>query len=774
MSRTRPGSAAVPNAAAARATLGGVGTAGQETPARPGPPGPAEGQSFHGWLTSLDGYEGQVAGLGFYPPRGAETVAYDGRFAPLLSRLGLSPYTHQAEAFALLEGGVNPVVATPTASGKSLCYQLPILEAVAGGGTALYLAPTKALARDQLGKLTDLQARAGAAGEVRTFDGDTPASERRSARAAGCILTNPDMLHYGILPYHHLWAGFLGRLRYLVLDELHSYRGVLGTHVANILRRLLRVARHYGAEPQVIAASATIGNPARHAENLTGLPVRTVTTDGAPQGAREFIFWRPPLLPGRDGRRRSPNTEAAWLAAQFARSGVRSIFFCNSRKSAELLRRYATDQLPPEDAPLLQSYRAGYTAEDRRWLEEGFRKGDIMVLTATSALELGIDVGAVDAVVMVGWPGSHMALWQRAGRAGRAGRRSLALLIPGNDPLDEYYLQHPELVTEGRVEDAVADPFNSEIHPLHLACAAAELPLRAGEELIAPWCDLRATPGLARSGERWVAARRRPHRRLAVRGSLGRRVTLVDGFGRVIGESDEGSALRDLHPGAVYLHQGETYLVGQLDLEGGRALLLPHIEEFYTQARSETDVEVLGEEGRFGRARVVRVRVSHQVTGYVMKRYLTEAVLDERLLDLPEVSYPTQALCFSAADVAQAVPAPLLPGALHALEHAMIGLLPAFVLCERADVGGVSYPHYPATGEPLVFIYDGYPGGVGYARAGAERFSEWLRATRELLGRCACEGGCPRCVLSPKCGNGNQVLDKRAAYALAGALLDTC
>jgi len=744
-------------------------------------------ESFHALLTGLESYEDQVASYAFYPPRkGRSADDATGRYAARLATLALTPYLHQARALALVEARHNVVVATPTASGKSLVYQLPTLEAAAEGATSLYLYPTKALAHDQLGRLRAMADRLGLgllAGGIATYDGDTPSSLRAAVREdVRCALTNPDMLHYGVLPYHARWARFLGSLDTIVLDELHSYRGVLGTHVANIVRRLLRIARSYGAAPRLIAASATIGNPLEHATALSGEPFELIEEDDAPRGAREFILWRPALVGGGGGaagRRRSATTEAADLAAAFVRQGVKSIFFCNSRKVAELLRRYASGHLRGEEVPLLQSYRAGYSAEDRRLIEQGFKRGDIRVLTATSALELGMDIGGVDAVVLVGYPGSKMALWQRSGRAGREGRRALTLLIPGNDPLDEYYLHHPDLLTEGRIEDAVADPFNSELHPLHVACAAAERPLRDEERgMVDPSLELASVPGLHRIGGGWAHMGRYPHRRVRIRGSGDRMVRLKDATGRSLGTADLATALRELHPGAVYLHQGEPYLVVRLDLDRGLAELLPHIEDYYTQPRSETDIEVLPgaprETGTLASPagiEVGRVRVRTSITSFVRKRYLSGQVLDERALDLPELSYPTQALWFRASAVEDAVRPDELPGALHALEHTLIGLLPAFVLCERADVGGVSYPHYPPTGESTVFIYDGYPGGVGYARAGASQFVPWLIAARDLLRDCPCESGCPRCVLSPKCGNGNQYLDKGAARKLADALL---
>lgn len=738
-----------------------------------------EALSFHPnyttWLKTLEGYDEQIASFSFFPPREkGEKVVYDGKFKSLLNDFGIQPYKHQAEALVLIEAGHHLVVATPTASGKSLSYQLPTLAALQEDKTALYLFPTKALAHDQLAKLKALAEQLELFDLVASYDGDTASTKRRKIRDSfKCLLTNPDMLHYGILPYHEKWARYLGALSYIVIDEMHSYRGVMGTHVANILRRLLRLAKHYGATPQVIAASATIANAAEHAQNLTGLEFTAITEDYGPRAARELIFWQPPLVSEKgDGRRRSATTEAAWLAGQFVKAGLKTIFFCNSRKSAELLRRYTTKYLDATEANLVQSYRAGYTSEDRRLIEEGFKKGDITVLTATSALELGVDIGGVDAVVLVGYPGSMTALWQRAGRAGRSGTRALTLLIAGDDPLDEYYLNHPELITEGKVEKAIADAFNTEIHPLHVACAAAEKPIAESEDYVAKWLEPPPNSKLLKRNGKWIHLGRYPHKQVAVRGTGGKRIVLKDGFDNTIGISDFETALRELHSGAVYLHQGDTYLVAKLDLEAGVATLVPHIEDYYTQTRSVTDIEVIESQFQLYGVWVGRVRVSTDYTSFVKKRYFRETILDERLLDLPQVAYTTQALWFDVTDIKAAVPPQDLPAAMHALEHTLIGLLPAFVLCERADVGGVSYASYPENEKPLIFIYDGYPGGVGYTRAGTTLFPAWLQAAIDLLKDCPCKNGCPRCVLSPKCGNGNQYLDKQAAQALANKLLN--
>jgi len=758
---------------------------------QPSPSSEIEG-SFHAWLAGVSGGHEQVRAHAFMPPRSARYEAAGSPWQDLLERLAVRPYAHQARALRALSAGDDVVLATGTASGKSLVFQLPALHALAAGETTLAIMPTKALAADQLLRW---RAAAEALGldpeQIVRYDGDTPAAERRRCRQqAAVLITNPDMLHYGLLPFHASWHGFLSALRWLVLDEVHAYRGVLGVHVANVVRRALRLAADHGSAPQLVAASATIGNPAQHLGRLSGRPAVAIDADDAPRGAREVIVWRPSDAPGDASRRRSAAVEAAEVGVALAGAGVKTLVFSNTRRGAELVRRYAVQAAPPAMQAAIMSYRGGYTAEDRERIAAGFKSGDVRLLVATSALELGVDVGGVDAVIMVGYPGSQAAFWQRSGRAGRGTERSLTLWIPGPDPLDEYYLLHPERLLDGVPEDAIADPWNDELHPLHVCCAAAERPLRADEALLAPWLDLEQVPGLARqrseAGERWHSTRRYPHRAVRVRGGYGPdRVRLRDADGRTLGLVDGAEALRDLHPGAVYLHQGEAFVSARLDLDRGEALLLPHIEDYYTQARSETDIEVLEVWPQGLRAgataahdhivapppgvTVGRVRVRTQVTGYVRRRFRQRGVLDERPLDLPEVTYDTQALWFCVDDVASAVPVGSVGSAMHALEHTLIGLLPAFVMCERADVGGVSYPSYPADGRATIFVYDGHPGGVGYARAGAAVFERWLAAAVELLARCPCSGGCPRCVLSPKCGNGNQFLDKLAARDLGRA-----
>ncbi|PZA08371.1 MULTISPECIES: DEAD/DEAH box helicase [unclassified Meiothermus] len=728
------------------------------------PPEISPHPSYADWLRSLEGYAGQLRFARTLPAKPPQKSAYRGEFAEVLKRLGFSPYAHQVEAFADIQSGRNLVAATSTASGKSLIFQVPVLKAALEGKSAILLYPTKALAHDQLARLQQMAAKLELEGTIFPYDGDTPDKQRRLAREKGrVILTNPDMLHFGLLPLHPEWAGFLGQLRYLVIDELHAYRGVFGTHVALILRRLLRLARHYGASPQIIAASATIANPAEHGENLTGEGFAQVSAALA-KAEREFVVWVPKALDKKGQVRRSANLEAALLARYAAEAGLRALVFANSRRTAELVARYA-------GVPEVRPYRAGYTAAERRRLEASLRAGETKVLVSTSALELGVDIGELDMVVLLGYPGSLSAFWQRAGRAGRGNRRALVVWIPREDPLDEYYLERPELLLAGSAESAVADPENPVLYPLHLHCAARELPIHPTEAIYHPLLSA----GLVQKGERLYSPKRSPHRELTLRG-MGYTFTLKDAQGRVLGTLDERQAYWEAHPGAVYLHAGESYLVRNLDLERREIVLLPGLEEYYTQPRAETNLDALEGYEVLPGVWVGKVNLRERVTGYVKKRFVSETVLEEVALVMPELSFQTEAVWFHPNGEAPGLAEVLLPGAIHALEHAMIGLLPLFVLAERADVGGVSYPFYPrplpSEGGATIFIYDGYPGGVGYAKAAARQFPRWIQATRDLLRSCPCEGerGCPRCTMSPKCGNGNQPLDKKSALALAEAL----
>lgn len=753
-------------------------------------------QTYAEWLREIEGYAGQLAFVRELPARPPQKTTYNGLFSGVLMALGLQPYSFQAEAFEQMEQGLHLVLATSTASGKSLVFQAPVLKAALEGGTSLLLYPTKALAHDQLGRLRRMGRVLAIEEHIYTYDGDTPETQRQKARQKGhALLTNPDMLHFGLLPRHADWAEFLSKLRYLVLDELHAYRGVFGTHTALILQRLLRLAWHYGATPQVIAASATIANPAEHAQRLTGLPFVQVTANPS-RAEREFAVWIPKALDKQGQHRRSPNLEAALLARHAAEQGLRTLIFTNARRTAELVARYAADER-------VRPYRAGYTAKERRKLEQALQEGEVRVLVSTSALELGVDIGGLDAVILLGYPGSVSSFWQRAGRAGRAGRRSLVLWIPREDPMDAFFEEHPELLLSRAPESAIVDPENPILFPLHAHCAARELPIALPDvqtgfsqdippldPFYKPWQNIQ--PPLVERYNRLYTPLRQPHQALVLRG-FGWSFSLRDNTGKLLGTLDERQAYWEAHPGAVYLHQGESYLVRNLDLEQREIVLLPGLEDYYTQPRAETEIEVLQGEEILSGIWVGSVVLRERVTGYVKKRFVSETVLEEVALLMPELSFQTEAVWFHPCAGLEVLPTlervgpiearwpdqtflseALVPSAIHALEHTLIGLLPLFVLAERQDMGGVSYPFYPrplpSGSGPTLFIYDGYPGGVGYARAAARQFPRWITAARDLLQRCPCKEGCPRCILSPKCGNGNQYLDKQAALLLAEAL----
>jgi DEAD/DEAH box helicase domain-containing protein len=656
----------------------------------------------------------------------------------------------------------------------------------------LYLSPTKALATDQLRAVRALNLVAVRAA---TYDGDTPREERDWVRRHGrFVLTNPDMLHRGILPRHGDWASFLRHLRYVVVDECHSYRGVFGSHVALVLRRLRRVCARYGASPVFVLASATVSSPETSASRLTGLPVVPVTDDASPRGATEFALWEPPLLPDYGGEhgapvRRSATAETADLLADLVVEGARTIAFVRSRRGAEsvsLSARRALSEAAPELVDRVAAYRAGYLPEERRALEARLQSGDLVGVAATNALELGLDVSGLDAVVLTGWPGTVASVWQQAGRAGRAGQGALAVFVARDDPLDTYLVHHPQALFGRPVETTVLDPANPYVLGPHLGCAAAELPLTQEDlALFGQPDDVRLVlddlvrRGVLRSRPRgWFwTSRERPE--VDIRGTGGPPVRLVEtGTGRLLGTVDGSSAHSQAHTGAVYLHQGESWLVDDLDLEESVALVHAEEPEYSTSARDITDIAIVeelratsydGVELRFG-----TVDVTHQVVAYLRKRIGSGEVLGEEPLDLPPRQLRTRAVWYAVEprllEVAGLSSADV-PGAAHAAEHAAIGLLPLFATCDRWDIGGVSTALHPDTGTCTVFVYDGHPGGAGFSEQGYVRGSAWLRATREAIASCECPNGCPSCVQSPKCGNGNEPLDKAGAVRLLDVVL---
>jgi DEAD/DEAH box helicase domain-containing protein len=738
------------------------------------------------------------------PARVGRHADWPGWTAPLLvDRLRLAgverPWEHQVRAAELVRGGSSVVVATGTASGKSLAYLLPVLTALLEDDRAgaLYLSPTKALATDQLRAVRALNLTAVRAA---TYDGDTPREERDWVRRYGrLVLTNPDMLHFGVLPRHADWASFLRGLKYVVVDECHTYRGVFGSHVALLLRRLRRVCARYGASPVFVLASATVSEPEVSASRLTGLDVVPVTDDASPRGATEFALWEPPLLPDYGGEhgapvRRSANAETGELLADLVTEGARTIAFVRSRRGAEsvaLSARRAVEEAVPELAPRVAAYRAGYLPEERRELERRLQDGDLLGVAATNALELGVDVAGLDAVLLTGWPGTVASVWQQAGRAGRSGQSSLAVFVARDDPLDTYLVHHPHGLFGRPVESTVLDPANPYVLGPHLCCAAAELPLTEDDLALFAGSDAEMTAlrllladlvrrGILRSRPRgWFwTSRERPD--VDLRGTGGPPVRLVEaGTGRLLGTVDASSSHSQAHAGAVYLHQGAAYVVEQLDLEEAVALVRRDDPEYSTSARDVTDITIVetlrsrkldGVELHFG-----TVDVTNQVVSFLRKRLGSGEVLGEEPLDLPPRELRTRAVWYVVDDdvLADARLEPAdVPGAAHAAEHAAIGLLPLFATCDRWDIGGVSTALHADTGACTVFVYDGHPGGAGFAERGYRRGALWLRATRDAIASCECATGCPSCVQSPKCGNGNEPLDKAGAVRLLTALLD--
>ncbi|WP_216213728.1 DEAD/DEAH box helicase [Amycolatopsis aidingensis] len=715
------------------------------------------------------------------------------------------PWAHQVEAASLIRSGRHVVIATGTASGKSLGYQLPVLAGLAEApkAGALYLAPTKALGADQLRAVSAMDP-----GWVRpaAYDGDTPMAERDWVRAhARWVFTNPDMLHRGILPAHGRWARLFRRLTHVVVDECHSYRGVFGSHVALLLRRLRRVARRYGSDPVFVLASATTADPDEFATRLSGVDCTPVVTDTSPRGARTVALWEPPLLDelaGENGApvRRSAGAEAARILAELVIEGARSLAFVRSRRGAELTALGARRILSEVDSSLpelVAAYRGGFLPEERRELEAALLSGELLGAATTNALELGVDIAGLDAVVLAGYPGTLASFWQQAGRAGRAGDDALVVFVARDDPLDTYLVHHPAAVLDRPVETAVLDPANPYVLAPQLACAAAELPLTAAELETFGGAAARAVLDslvedkvLRRRASGWYwTSRDRPQAEVDIRGSGGEQVAVVESdTSRMLGTVDAASACSTVHTGAVYLHQGSSYVVDELDLEAGLALVHAETPEWTTSAREVVDISVLAtqREEVYGEVRAClgEVAVTSQVVGYLRKLPSGE-VLDQVPLDLPEQRLQTRAVWYTVSDEllrgeawnkgrapggAGLLPA-RIPGALHAAEHAAIGLLPLFATCDRWDIGGVSTALHEDTGEATVFVHDGHPGGAGFADRGFAALVPWLAATREAIVSCECPAGCPSCVQSPKCGNGNDPLDKAGAVVVLDIVL---
>ncbi|HEY8704484.1 MAG TPA: DEAD/DEAH box helicase [Gaiellaceae bacterium] len=731
------------------------------------------------WDDLLQGEE--LAYLTTEPPREPRTAPLpDGLHPELraaLARQGVERlYAHQAEAWTTARAGGHVMITTGTASGKTLAFNLPVLDTLATDpkNRALYLYPTKALAQDQARALGEL-----AVPRVRTaiYDGDTPHEQRGQIRKwANLILTNPDMLHIGVLPRHDLWADVLHNLRYVVIDEAHVYRGVFGSHVANVLRRLRRLARVYDADPQFIFASATIANPGELAHSLLGDSATVIGDDAAPRAERTIALWNPELIDVELDLRASPLGDAARLLASLVQRDLRTICFAKSRKAAELVHRMAADRVDTETAKRLAPYRAGYTPQQRRDIERRLVQGELLGVSCTDALELGIDIGLLDCAISVGFPGTVASLRQQWGRAGRRGH-GLAVMVASEDALDQYFMREPETLLGRRVEAAILDHANPRVLDGHVAAAAFEAPIDDGDRATLGDEALERAPHvpeLQHTPRGWVwAGKDYPAARTSLRSTTPDSFTVIDATtGSLLGVVERERAYATVHAGAVYLHMGEQWLVRELDLLARHAVVEPFAGDWYTQAKKETSTDIeepVRVERRLGLTLTFgRVSVTEQVVAYQRKSIRDQTTIDTMQLDLPATTFDTEAVWYipSARHLEGLEVMPTLLSSLHAAEHSMIAVLPLWAMCDRWDIGGLSTNVHHDTGEATVFIYDGHPGGVGIAERGFDQFEGWVADTVRMLEGCPCERGCPSCVQSPKCGNLNEWLDKAGALTL--------
>lgn len=707
---------------------------------------------------------------------GAASSPIDSLLSSRLSALGLGDlYTHQARAYDEAMAGNDLVVVTGTNSGKTLCYNLPALQFALREPAArmLYLFPTKALAQDQLGKLEELLP--GSPIRFATYDGDTPQAQRSAIRkSAHVILTNPDMLHVGILPGHENWSKFLRSLRLIVLDEMHVYRGVFGSHVGAIMRRLLRLCEYQRSRPQIIACSATIGNPKELFTKLTGREPVVIDEDGSPRGKRTFVFWNPPEL--GQGRRMSSNVVTSEIMVGLAEQGKRTLAFNRARVSAELVLRYARQraknggEIPPSS---IESYRAGYTVKERRQIEQSLFKGELLAVSATNAMELGVDIGMLDAVVMNGYPGTVSSFWQQSGRAGRGTRDGLAIMVAHDDPLEQFLLRNPDMVMDAQIERVAVNPENPQILSQQLRCAAHERPISPmelaefGESAlgVAESLDMAGDLKL-QAGHFYYPSHEAPAPGINIRGSGGEQFSLVvqaEDRVQVLGTMERWRAMQQAHAGAVYLHRGGNYVVKELDLDRREASLLNLDTDYYTQSIVQSVVESRWDlrscDLRGAKASLCGITVTDSVTGFRLKSVETDNLLGTEELELPSSTYETLAVRFDlpmqeGADAASS---------LHGVEHALMAIAPLVSGTDRGDLGSAWYAFYPETFSTAIFVFDRTPGGVGLAERLFDSLPGWVSGARQLLASCPCEAGCPACLLSARCEANNESLSKNGA-----------
>jgi len=729
-------------------------------------------------------YEGQIENAPCLLPREAEYAEPERPMHPVLQQrlreIGIERlYSHQAAAFDLASANKDVVVTTGTGSGKTLCYNLPVLHALLSepAAKALYLFPTKALTQDQLGKLRELTPPGI---EMQTYDGDTPRSERAAIRRkAHIILSNPDMLHTGILPNHASWTKFLKNLRFLVLDELHAYSGVFGSHVALVISRLLRLCAWHGNHPQIISCSASIRNPLELFRSLTGREAELVERDGSPRGVRMFVFWNPPSI--GEGYRKSSIAETARLMSTLVRMGVRALVFSQSRIASELVLSYAKKELEeasPALSKVIESYRGGYTPQERRQIERRLFHGEIFALSTTNAMELGVDIGSLDAVVINGYPGSVSSLRQQGGRAGRGAKDGLAIFVARDDPLEQFLMRHPEIAWEGKAESVRIHPGNPYVLAPHLICAAHEKPISVSELDAFPPQSLDMLESLEKEGtlERrsgmWFFPRSEsPAAEIGLRSS-GREFTIFSN-GKVLGSLEEWRAYHSAHEGAIYMHRGENYLVTNLDLRAGKVEVENVTADYYTQSLVTTSVypegQIRKKEFSGGGMIYLTLKVTNSVDGYLKKSLKTNEVISREALDLPPYSFRTLGLCFDVRCCDEEDQNWIY--GVHALEHLLIALAPVVARCEPRDLGSAYYPFWLPTMSPAIFVFDSVPGGSGICEALYAESEDWLAHVKEQLMNCHCREGCPSCILSPRCPYSNQSLSKAFAQRIISAVV---
>jgi DEAD/DEAH box helicase domain-containing protein len=744
-------------------------------------------QDFINSLKEAAEYRDILSHYHYLPEKPVEYVAGEAGLAPpvvaALARLGISRlYCHQGEALRAIRAGKDLLVATPTSSGKTLIYNLPVLESLLqeSRSHALYLFPLKALEQDQLKALQELDAALPYPFlTAAIYDGDTPPAKRQAIKAKPphVLISNPDMLHLGLLPYHASWSGFFARLKFVVIDEVHTYRGIMGSHMAQVLRRLRRICAHYGSNPQFILSSATIAQPEFFVRMLTGLDLEIIAESGAPQSGRHFLFLNPP-----GG---APVT-AAQVFAQAIRQGLNTICFTQARKLTELIHVWS-QRLAPETRRFISSYRAGFLPEERREIEHALASGKMRGVISTSALEMGIDIGGLDVCILVGYPGTMVTTWQRAGRVGRQGRDSLIVLVAQADALDQYFIKYPEEFFGRPLETAVVDPDNPFVVKAHLPCAAQELPLKVKDETFfdlkvheAVIAELAQERHLLHSaaGDAWFARARFPQKEVNIRGVGESFAIFQTGKKRPLGSIDGHRALRECHPGAVYLHKARTWVVEKLDLARRNVWVIPIEPNYFTRIQTDKETEILEvlasrQVARFT-AHIGRLKVTEHLLSYEKRRLPGQELLGQVSLELPPQIFETVGMWLEIPDgVKNAVygAGRHFMGGIHALEHVLISMFPLFALADRYDIGGISHPAHPQVGRAAIFIYDGYPGGVGLSARAYEILEDLLRRALSLTAACPCEDGCPSCIHSPKCGSGNKPLDKEAALKIAALLL---